>query len=89
MARWVRLEPSSGIRSCRVFLRIHADYARTLDIASLSSEAGMGSSAFHAHFKAVTSSPPLQYLKTLRLHKAQMDGAGRSQCQQRHAAGWL
>jgi len=39
------------------FPSIHADYARTLDIASLSSEAGMSSSAFHAHFKAVTSSP--------------------------------
>jgi AraC-like DNA-binding protein len=56
----------------RALRRIHADYARTLDIASLAREAGMSSSTFHAHFKAVTSSSPLQYLKTVRLHKAQM-----------------
>jgi AraC-like DNA-binding protein len=56
----------------RALHRIHADYARTLDIASLAREAGMSSSTFHAHFKAVTSSSPLQYLKTVRLHKAQM-----------------
>ncbi|MEI9972485.1 MAG: helix-turn-helix transcriptional regulator [Ignavibacteriota bacterium] len=34
--------------------------------------AGMSPSAFHQNFKAVTSSSPLQYLKTIRLHKARM-----------------
>ena len=29
-------------------------------------------SAFHHNFKAVTSTSPLQYLKTYRLHKARM-----------------
>jgi AraC-like DNA-binding protein len=29
-------------------------------------------SRFHAHFKAVTSSSPLQYVKNVRLHKARM-----------------
>lgn len=56
----------------RVLHRIHAEYARTLDMASLAREAGMSVSTFHAHFKAVTSSSPLQYLKTVRLHKARM-----------------
>jgi AraC-like DNA-binding protein len=56
----------------RVLHRIHAEYARTLDMASLAREAGMSVSTFHAHFKAVTSSSPLQYLKTVRLHKALM-----------------
>ena len=40
----------------------------------------MSVSAFHHHFKAVTSTSPLQYFKTVRLHKARMlilhDGIG-------------
>ncbi len=54
----------------RALQRIHSDFARPIDMASLAAEAGMSVSTFHAHFKAVTSSPPLQYLKTIRLHKA-------------------
>jgi AraC-like DNA-binding protein len=38
----------------------------------LAREAGMSVSTFHAHFKAVTSSSPLQYIKSVRLHKARM-----------------
>lgn len=52
--------------------RMHADYAKPVDITSLASEAGMSVSTFHGHFKAVTSSPPLQYLKSIRLQKARM-----------------
>lgn len=63
----------------RVLNRIHTDFARACDIETLAREAGMSVSTFHAHFKAVTSSSPLQYLKTIRLHKARMlmvhDGA--------------
>ena len=54
----------------RVLQRIHRDYAKPLEMATLAGEAGMSVSTFHAHFKAVTSSPPLQYLKNIRLHKA-------------------
>ena len=32
----------------------------------------MSVSAFHHNFKAVTSTSPLQYLKSYRLHKARM-----------------
>lgn len=56
----------------RVLHRLHADYARTHDMETLAREAGMSVSTFHAHFKAVTDSSPLQYLKTIRLHKARM-----------------
>lgn len=55
-----------------VLNRIHTDYARSYDIGALAREAGMSVSTFHAHFKAVTSSSPLQYLKNVRLHKARM-----------------
>jgi AraC-like DNA-binding protein len=32
----------------------------------------MSVAAFHTRFKAITSSPPLQYLKHVRPHKARM-----------------
>ena len=56
----------------RALHRIHNDYATPIDMTTLASEAGMSLSTFHSHFKAVTSSPPLQYLKTIRLHKARL-----------------
>jgi AraC-like DNA-binding protein len=56
----------------RTVQRIHAEYARDLTVEELAETAGMSASAFHQNFKAVTSSSPLQYLKTIRLHKARM-----------------
>jgi AraC-like DNA-binding protein len=52
--------------------RIHAHYAGDIDVGSLASEAGMSLAAFHANFKAVTHTTPIQYLKTTRLHKARL-----------------
>lgn len=56
----------------RALNRIHSEYAEALDMTTLASEVGMSVSTFHTHFKAVTSSSPLQYLKNIRLHKARM-----------------
>lgn len=56
----------------RALRRIHIDYAQTLDVGTLAREAGMSVSTFHANFKAVTAKPPLRYLQTIRLHKAQV-----------------
>ncbi|GEP45954.1 AraC family transcriptional regulator [Brevifollis gellanilyticus] len=56
----------------RVMTKLNTDYARTHDLPTLASEAGMSVSTFHAHFKSVTSFSPLQYLKNVRLHKARM-----------------
>ena len=56
----------------RTVQRIHAEYARGLTVEQLAETAGMSASAFHQNFKAVTSTSPLQYLKTIRLHKARM-----------------
>lgn len=56
----------------RALQRIHSEYARELSIEELAELAGMSPSAFHQNFKAVTSTSPLQYLKTIRLHKARM-----------------
>jgi AraC-like DNA-binding protein len=52
--------------------RIHAGYNSSLDVETLAMEAGMSIAAFHANFKAVTTSSPIQYLKTTRLHKARL-----------------
>ena len=56
----------------RVLNRLHANYAHNYDITLLAREAGMSIAAFHKRFKGVTGSPPLQYLKNIRLHKARM-----------------
>lgn len=52
--------------------RIHADFARELDVSMLASEANMSVPAFHAHFKAVTQCSPIQYVKSTRLHQARL-----------------
>ena len=56
----------------RALEQMHANYAQVIDVASLAEDAGMSVSAFHHNFKAVTATSPLQYLKTIRLHKARM-----------------
>lgn len=56
----------------RILNRIHADYARNYEVTALAREAGMSVSTFHAHFKSITSASPLQYVKSVRLHKARM-----------------
>ncbi len=71
----------------RILHRMHAGYATPLDIPSLAKEAGMSVSALHAHFKAVTETSPMQYVKTIRLHKARMlmvqDAVGASSAAER------
>jgi len=52
--------------------RIHSDFNDKLDVESLAEEADMSVSAFHHNFKIVTSTAPLQYIKSVRLHKARM-----------------
>jgi AraC-like DNA-binding protein len=52
--------------------RIHAGFSGDLDVPTLALEAGMSVAAFHANFKAVTQTSPIQYLKSTRLHKARL-----------------
>jgi AraC-like DNA-binding protein len=56
----------------RVLASMQTNYAHALDVTTLAEDAGMSVSAFHHNFKAVTETSPLQYLKTIRLHKARM-----------------
>lgn len=59
-------------RIAKALRRIHADYRGDLDVETLAAEAGMSLAVFHAHFKAVTSTSPMQYVKTTRLHHARL-----------------
>lgn len=59
-------------RISRVLRRIHSDYAQGLNVESLACEAGLSIPAFHAHFKAVTATSPIQYIKSVRLHQARL-----------------
>lgn len=52
--------------------RIHGEFGEDLNVNLLAAEAGMSVPAFHASFKAVTATSPMQYLKMTRLHKARL-----------------
>ncbi|MDF2041441.1 MULTISPECIES: AraC family transcriptional regulator [unclassified Pantoea] len=52
--------------------RIHATYADPLTLTQLAMETGMSVPTFHHHFKAITRMPPMQYVKSIRLHQARM-----------------
>jgi AraC-like DNA-binding protein len=60
--------------------RIREGYVGAVDVAALANEAGMSVAAFHAHFKVVTQTTPIQFLKTTRLRQARLlmmrDGVG-------------
>ncbi|WOD16095.1 AraC family transcriptional regulator [Paraburkholderia kirstenboschensis] len=59
-------------RVAKALRRIHADYDGALDVDTLAAEAGMSLAVFHAQFKAVTATSPMQYVKTTRLHHARL-----------------
>ncbi|MDG4648927.1 AraC family transcriptional regulator [Roseibacterium sp. SDUM158017] len=61
---------TTASRIFQVTREIQSDLARPLVVAELAERAGMSSSAFFEHFKAVTGTSPLQYQKDLRLLRA-------------------
>jgi len=52
--------------------RIHDAYAGPIHLAELAREAGMSVPSFHSHFRAVTQTSPMQYVKSTRLHQARL-----------------
>ena len=52
--------------------KIHLSYSEKLDVEQLAREAGMSAPSFHTHFKNVTATSPMQYLKSTRLHQARL-----------------
>jgi len=56
----------------RALRAIHSGYGGHLDVEQLAADVGMSVPTFHAHFKAVTDTSPMQYLKSTRLHQARL-----------------
>lgn len=52
--------------------RIHHGYAEPIHLAELAREADMSVPSFHSHFRAVTQTSPMQYVKSTRLHQARL-----------------
>lgn len=70
--------------------RIHRDYASGLTVPDLADESALGLAAFHHHFRAVTRTSPMQYLKSIRLHQARllMLRQGMTAASAAHAVGY-
>lgn len=51
---------------------IHLAYAQPIRLAQLAREADMSVPTFHSHFRSVTRTSPMQYLKSTRLHQARL-----------------
>lgn len=56
----------------RAIRMIHQGYSSPLSVSALAEEARMSLASFHRHFRGVTASTPLQYLKSTRLHQARL-----------------
>ncbi len=56
----------------RAIHKIHNCYHERLDVEALAREAQMSVPNFHLHFRKVTDTSPMQYLKSTRLHQARL-----------------
>jgi len=70
MLREIARPDSAMARVSLAIQWIRRDFAEPLRIEALAERAAMSESAFHRHFKAVTSLSPLQYQKRIRLLQA-------------------
>ena len=61
---------SHASRIARAIGKLRSDFRAPLSVQALAESAGMSPSSFHAHFKSVTGTTPLQYQKDLRLIEA-------------------
>ncbi|WP_346910320.1 AraC family transcriptional regulator N-terminal domain-containing protein [uncultured Roseibium sp.] len=63
-------QDSHAARIARAIAVIRRSFSSPLRVEDLARAAGMSGSAFHAHFKAITGTTPLQFQKQLRLMEA-------------------
>ncbi|MGE4481857.1 AraC family transcriptional regulator [Acidocella sp.] len=59
-------------RIIQSIIRLRNSYGSNITVTALASEAGMSVPSYHVHFKALTGSSPMQYLKAVRLHEARL-----------------
>lgn len=52
--------------------RLSESFCSEISIAALAGDAGMSVPSYHAHFKALTGTSPMQYVKAMRLHQARV-----------------
>ncbi|TWE05781.1 AraC-like DNA-binding protein [Pseudomonas sp. AG1028] len=72
MLREIAAPDTAMARVSLAIQRIRRDFAEPIRVESLAQKAAMSVSAFHRHFKAVTTLSPLQYQKRVRLLQARM-----------------
>jgi AraC-like DNA-binding protein len=70
MIRQIGLADSRLSQVGRAIRLLRKQYATLLRIDDLAEAAGMSTTSFHRHFRAVTSMSPIQYQKLLRLQEA-------------------
>jgi AraC-like DNA-binding protein len=70
MIRQIGLADSGLTHINRAIRWIRGNYAEPMRIEDLARLAGMSASAFHRHFRAVTTMSPLQFQKRIRLQEA-------------------
>jgi AraC-like DNA-binding protein len=70
MIRQIGLADSGLTHVNRAIRWIRGNYAEPMRIEDLARLAGMSASAFHRHFRAVTTMSPLQFQKRIRLQEA-------------------
>lgn len=70
MLRSLLRRESHASSIARAIALLRRDFRAPVVVEELARAVGMSSSSFHAHFKAVTASSPLQYQKELRLLEA-------------------
>lgn len=51
---------------------LRENYSSEIAIADMAREAGMSVPSYHVHFKGLTGSSPMQYVKAMRLHEARL-----------------
>jgi len=90
MLRDIATPDTALARINRVVQRIRLEFARPLRMEELAEDAAMSVSAFHRHFKAVTSLSPLQYQKQVRLLHARtlLVAAGHNVTSAAHEVGY-
>ncbi|EAR07348.1 AraC family transcriptional regulator [Reinekea blandensis] len=71
MLRRLAYPDSHESRINRAILKLQKDFAEPICVQDLAALVGMSASSFHEHFKAVTATTPLQFLKDVRLLVAQ------------------
>jgi len=64
------LPGSHTLRIAEAINYLRGNFARSIRVEELAQAAGMSTSSFHHHFKAMTAMTPLQYQKQLRLLEA-------------------